>query len=187
MITQYLADDPLDFMTNPTPEAGRDLRNLSLVSRTFAPSAAESLYRYVNIPDLRTLALFMRTFFSDPPEWANLVRNLRISIFICPGCDSQREIDRLFGLLSSTERLQTLSLDLRECMACWRNTTMASYAKGGANSKQFHINRISPNPESCHLFSVGHPLAPLPFSQPTCTFTFPSAIQPSPALQNSPT
>ncbi|KAL1846008.1 hypothetical protein Daus18300_014383, partial [Diaporthe australafricana] len=133
MIANHLADDPLGFMTNPTPEASRDLRNLSLVSRAFASFAAESLYRYVNIPDLRALALFNRTFFSDPREWAKLVRHLRISIFFCPVGDSQRGIDSLFALLSSTESLQTLSLELGECTTCWRVTTAASFATEGAN------------------------------------------------------
>lgn len=120
-----------------TADARRNLTNLCLVSKEWRIFASHILYRSVEIADLHTLSLFVRTI-NTRPELGKRVRSLFLSPKICSGCGPEFAIDvgqRLHSVLAVTTNLRLLYLNLEECRTCWYNSNPTTFHYAGTDGE----------------------------------------------------
>ncbi|KAG6354763.1 hypothetical protein INS49_003844 [Diaporthe citri] len=106
IIAQHLAVEPDVTTGDQTGLRRRNPCPLCLVCRRFCPTAVRALYEFVHITGTKQLELFFNTVESQP---------------------------ELGQVLNTTTRLKSLSLDLKECTKCFRNSGPEDIAAGRPN------------------------------------------------------
>lgn len=142
-ICKYVEIEPDETTRDKTAQRRSNLRPLFLVSKRMRNVAMEQLYRVTTISSLKSLQRVHETFRARPQK-AQFVREISVDLKVCwdnTPKSLKRELCRyLYQVLSKTTRLQLLSLDLRECTCCFRNSNPESFAADGANGRiQFYI------------------------------------------------
>lgn len=136
MIARQLAIEHDVTKKDQTVQRRRNLRLLCRVSRRLYQGTVRDLYQVIHIPDTIRLRLFLKTIESQPGI-AKFVHRLSVNLAMCWGRISENETrklcEQLYRVLNATTRLQLLSLDLRECTNCFRNSGLESFAVNGSN------------------------------------------------------
>lgn len=137
-ICKYVEIEPLETTRDKTAQRRGNLRPLFLVSKRIRNVAIQHFYEVTTISNPKSLQRVHETFRSQT-EKAQLVRELSVDFEACwdniPK-DLKRKLCRyLYQVLAKTTRLKLLSLDLRECTCCFRNSGPEDFAVNGANGK----------------------------------------------------
>jgi hypothetical protein len=146
IISEFLTIEP-DVTTNDqTVQRRQNLPKFCLVSKKFYSIAKPNLYKIVHISTDTRLRLFLRTVGSRTGP-AKLIKKVFLSVELCgenvSGPENHNFCLDMCRVLDCTTELQLLSLDLKECDCCFRNTDPGDIAANGVNSKSQPANSIS--------------------------------------------